>query len=48
MRLVDGDADNEGKVLMCLNRVWGTLCDNSITRIDAGVICYAAGYHKGL
>ena len=47
VRLVDGDTTNEGKVLMCINGVWGTLCHSSLNTIDAAVICATAGYPKG-
>lgn len=45
--LVGRETSNEGKVLMCLNGVWGTFCDNFFSGIDAGVVCNSAGYTKG-
>ena len=47
MRLVDGDTANEGKVLMCINGVWGALCHSGLSTVDAAVICVTAGYQKG-
>ena len=47
VRLVDGDTANEGKVLLCINGVWGTLCHSSLNTIDAAVICSTAGYPNG-
>ena len=47
MRLVDGDTANEGKVLICINGVWGTLCHSTLTLIDVAVICSTAGYPRG-
>uniref|UniRef100_A0A1X7U110 Deleted in malignant brain tumors 1 protein n=1 Tax=Amphimedon queenslandica TaxID=400682 RepID=A0A1X7U110_AMPQE len=46
--LVGGETGNEGKVLMCLNGAWGTLCDNGFNANDAafGVVCNNAGYSK--
>ena len=44
--LVGGETGNEGKILMCLNGVWGTLCDSSFSANDAGVVCSNAGYSK--
>ena len=44
--LVGGKTGNEGKILMCLNGVWGTLCDSSFSATDAGVVCNNAGYSK--
>ena len=44
IKLVDGPSANEGKVLMCINRVWGALCNNNINSTDAAVICRQLGY----
>lgn len=44
VQLIDGDSANEGKVLVCINGVWGLLCSNSIGRTDANVICNQLGY----
>ena len=46
VRLVGGETGNEGIVLMCLNGVWGTLCDNEFNIKDAEVVCNNAGYSK--
>ena len=42
IRLVDGDADNRGRVQMCLNNIWGAFC-----HIDANMICKEIGYNNG-
>ena len=44
VRLVDGPAPNRGKIMACVNGVWGTLCDNHISTNDANVICRQLGY----
>ena len=46
--LVGGASPNEGKVLMCLNGVWGTLCDETFSKTDAQIVCYEAGYSGGM
>ena len=46
VQLVGGATANEGKVLICINGVWGTVCDNSFNRIDAGVVCNQLGYQR--
>ena len=48
VQLVGGATANEGKVLMCLNGVWGTLCDQAFNATDAQVVCHQAGYSGGI
>ena len=44
MRLVGGMSSNEGRVEICLNRQWGTVCDDSWGSVDAQVACRQLGY----
>ena len=39
VRLVDGDNSLEGRLEVCFNRVWGTVCDTGFNADDAQVIC---------
>ncbi|ORU90494.1 MAG: hypothetical protein A6F71_05880 [Cycloclasticus sp. symbiont of Poecilosclerida sp. M] len=39
MRLVGGSNPLEGRVEVCINRAWGTICDNGFSSEDATVIC---------
>ena len=40
LRLVDGAVDNEGRVEICLEGVWGTVLSNSNwTSVDAHIAC---------
>ena len=39
MRLVDGNNILEGRLEVCFNRVWGTVCDSGFNADDAQVIC---------
>ena len=44
MRLVDGPSDLEGRVEICFNNEWGTICDEMWDATDARVVCRQLGF----
>ena len=43
IRLADGSSSNEGRVEVCHNNIWGTVCDDSWSRSDGIVACHQLG-----
>ena len=45
LRLVDGANIREGRVEICINNAWGTICDDDLFGIqDAIVVCTQMGF----
>ena len=43
LRLMNGSSPQEGRVEICINNVWGTVCDTLFDAEDASVICHQLG-----
>ena len=44
IRLQGGAAENEGRVEICFNNHWGTVCDDFWDNNEASVVCRQLGF----
>ena len=44
LRLMGGSADRQGRVEICINEIWGTVCDDMWSNVDAQVACRSLGF----
>ena len=48
LQLVGGRSSNEGRVEICINGVWGTVCHSGWSSSDAQVVCRQLGFPVGV
>ena len=46
LRLVGGSNEREGRIEICFNETWGTVCDNFWSTNDASVACRQLGFSE--
>jgi len=46
LRLVGGSEPTEGRVEICYNETWGTICDDGWGDEEANVVCSSLGYSR--
>ena len=46
VRLRDGEQENEGRVEICIDNQYGTICDDLWDNKDAAVICGQLGFSR--
>lgn len=44
VRLVGGSTQYEGRVEVCINRAWGTICGSSWDISDSNIVCRQLGH----
>ena len=41
---MNGSGPHEGRVKICVNKIWGTVCSNNWNTEDANIVCRQLGF----
>lgn len=47
VRLRDGTNHLEGRLEICMNNAWGTVCEDEFTSAEARIVCSQLGFNEG-
>lgn len=47
VRLRNGNNDLEGRLEICINNAWGTVCEDEFTSDEARIVCSNLGFDNG-
>ena len=47
LRFVDGNVKHEGRLEICINGLWGTICNNDWRDSDSRIACKQLNYPGG-
>lgn len=48
VRLQNGMTNLEGRLEVCINGAWGTVCERGFSSDDATVVCTSLGFYNGM
>lgn len=46
IRLANNSTESEGRVEICVNGLWGTMCPNNTSTLDVKTICKQLGFSE--
>ena len=48
IRLMNGLSNQEGRLELCINNAWGTVCQEGFSSDEANVVCRHLGLFNGM
>lgn len=44
VRLINGTSSNDGQIEVCVNGIWGGVCDDNWSQVEANLVCNQLGH----